>query len=520
MDLTSINSADIPQVPATAANCFTCLGPSRESLPIVSEDCDDDSFAVLELMLMHFWFQRDDFRADQVVCRSCWTQLKVFHRFYLEVKRNHELLAASSVEPADVIKQEQNDQNEVETSSQTPITAEPQVCHQDDDLKSECPSEGGGDDITPIRTESESESEVSSVELIKKKRKGVKRKATGKPAIKRERKTITYKVKTAKQLAEEDEIIKTHVQYTCELCAVISPTFTGFQRHVKNSHPGNKAFIVCCERRYYRKNNLLEHVQQLGRKDMFKCDVCFKSFINTHGVRRHKQLMHLPDHIKIYRCERCPKRFAKQTHLAVHLKHHENLDNEIAKCSECGRTFPSEAVLKQHVKIRHTRPTDFICDVCAKGFYSEAEFLRHKIEHENPADLRVQCDICQLWFRSRIHLNDHKRRHRQPPVTCDLCGHVSPNKKAMASHRRLRHGQSSLICQECGKAFKRPITLREHMASHTGAALYTCNFCERTFNSSANMFSHRKKMHPQEWLKLRSAQLAERHGVSGTSERS
>ncbi|XP_055523271.1 transcription factor grauzone-like [Wyeomyia smithii] len=508
-----LRNVDSPPV-FKPTKCFTCLRLSEKSLPIISET-RDDAFAVLELLTVHFWFRREDFREEHIVCRSCWDQLKLFHRFYLDVRRNHELLTPLAVESVvEAVKQEQDD--EEENLSSTPvIPTELQICH-DDDLKSECPSEESVEQAA--HTKSEPESDTCSERIAPKELKVVKRKPTRRPDVRKERKAISYQVKTAKQLAEEDEIIKSHVQYTCELCAVISPTFTGFQRHVKNTHLDSKAFIVCCGRRYYRKNNLLDHVQTLGKKDMFKCDICSKSFINTHGVRRHKQLMHLPDEIKIYRCDRCPKRFAKPTHLAVHLKHHENLDNETAKCPECEKSFPSEALLKQHIKIRHTRPTDFICDVCAKGFYSEAEFLRHKTEHENPANLRVQCDVCQLWFRSRIHLNDHKRRHRQPPVTCDLCGHVSPNKKALASHKRLRHGTSSLFCQECGKAFKRPITLREHMASHTGAALYSCSFCERTFNSSANMFSHRKKMHPQEWLQLRNAQLAERHGLA-TSER-
>lgn len=41
---------------------------------------------------------------------------------------------------------------------------------------------------------------------------------------------------------------------------------------------------------------------------------------------------------------------------------------------------------------------------------------------------------------------------------------------------------------------------KEHMASHTGEVLYSCDFCDRTFNSHANRASHRKRMHPKEWL--------------------
>lgn len=39
------------------------------------------------------------------------------------------------------------------------------------------------------------------------------------------------------------------------------------------------------------------------------------------------------------------------------------------------------------------------------------------------------------------------------------------------------------------------------MATHTGIDLYQCQFCTRTFKSHANMHNHKKKMHPNEWVR-------------------
>lgn len=43
--------------------------------------------------------------------------------------------------------------------------------------------------------------------------------------------------------------------------------------------------------------------------------------------------------------------------------------------------------------------------------------------------------------------------------------------------------------------------MQEHMATHTGIDLYSCQFCARTFKSHANMHNHKKKMHPNEWVR-------------------
>lgn len=38
------------------------------------------------------------------------------------------------------------------------------------------------------------------------------------------------------------------------------------------------------------------------------------------------------------------------------------------------------------------------------------------------------------------------------------------------------------------------------MAVHTGQPLYSCCFCPQTFKSHANMHTHKKRLHPNEWV--------------------
>ena len=92
--------------------------------------------------------------------------------------------------------------------------------------------------------------------------------------------------------------------------------------------------------------------------------------------------------------------------------------------------------------------------------------------------------------------------HQQVPQICVYCNKVSPNKDALRSHIKYVHLIDRMFkCHLCEKAFKRAIELTEHTASHTGNILYTCTYCPKTFNSKANKHAHRKKAHPEEWLR-------------------
>lgn len=105
-------------------------------------------------------------------------------------------------------------------------------------------------------------------------------------------------------------------------------------------------------------------------------------------------------------------------------------------------------------------------------------------------------------------MKKHIKRHIENPETCEFCGKVAPNKGALRNHIRYMHELGRKFqCNLCDKSFKTSIVLKEHIASHTGDTLYVCANCPKTFNSGANMRSHRKKMHLNEWLRDRQKRM-------------
>ncbi|XP_055523257.1 transcription factor grauzone-like isoform X2 [Wyeomyia smithii] len=300
----------------------------------------------------------------------------------------------------------------------------------------------------------------------------------------------------------EDKLMLEHVKFECVPCGLSVSTFGELFSHYRAEHK-RKPVVTCCGNRFNSRQRLLQHVQSLNNPIAFRCEMCFRCFRNEYAKNKHKFEMHPTEEDLKYKCDRCPKVFVRELKYKRHMQDHEDCDNQRIKCDECGKMFKSHHILYMHVRKKHREP-QFVCDICAKAFHLQSEFKRHKIEHENPDQLKMQCQHCLRWFKNREYWRAHVRMHVVGEVKCDLCGRMSPNLRAHRAHVKNAHGVRNKKCNWCGKCFNKDINLREHVASrHTGDMLYTCSFCPKTFNSNANMHSHRKKMHPVEWLAMR-----------------
>uniref|UniRef100_A0A8D8FHX4 Transcription factor grauzone n=1 Tax=Culex pipiens TaxID=7175 RepID=A0A8D8FHX4_CULPI len=502
----------------TGGSCLTCPRKPLNFYQIAT--AADSKLNILGILSQHFWFQENDLleRSD-IICKVCWEKVSEFHEFYLEVEKLHN---RTDPVPLPVFVKEEDEY--VEEAEYPDEESKPTL----EDIKVE-PMVEVIEELSEAGQDSESEFESSSrddqsdyepepeEEVPRQKRKYTRR--TPGEKVKKERKEpYPYAPKSTEEREEEDRFIRQHVRYVCEEdnCNVEFEHFHVFQRHCLQTHK-KEGFITCCGIRHRKRSVLLQHVQHVLNPDAFKCEICGKSYKNRFGYNRHKKESHATEEERAFKCHRCTKSFIKEGALKRHLADHETLDNGTAKCETCGKCFSNINILKNHVKYRHLKQTEYICDVCSKGFYMRSTFMTHRKTHEVPAEqLRKQCPICSKWCKNHDYWRVHVRRHKnEGELSCDVCGHVSPNLMALKAHKsRMHTGPRVFPCTMCGKEYARAITLKEHVAAaHTGDVLYKCPHCAKTFNSSANMHSHRKKMHPKEWLEQRLAKYGNRDAV-------
>ncbi|KAH8420423.1 hypothetical protein KR009_010118 [Drosophila setifemur] len=306
-------------------------------------------------------------------------------------------------------------------------------------------------------------------------------------------------------IKEMDDYIAANVKLDCALCAAPLDDFNDLKRHFRVEHDCT-GYVKCCNNRYKKRTLYVDHLHCHKDPQYFSCQSCRKNFLNRNSQVMHMLRFHSQQQELVHQCAICEARFAKKFLLTMHLKGHKGTERPEV-CDTCGKTFRTKFELSAHVKRMHAADfTPIICDICGTHFRSKANFLIHKKAlHPDGPVAEVQCTLCGRWLRDerslRKHLARHDDRDGDTKYRCLLCNAEKSSRAALSSHMRYHHSAKRHKCSLCEKEFKLPRALAEHMATHTGIDLYQCQFCTRTFKSHANMHNHKKKMHPNEWVR-------------------
>jgi general transcription factor IIIA len=175
-------------------------------------------------------------------------------------------------------------------------------------------------------------------------------------------------------------------ELTKESSQTIAETFSG-QRNLRST---TKKLAVVPE----SKEAETKHV----------CNDCDKSFDFLQNLRHHIESVHL----KIFHCEKCPKKFA----LAYILKRHIDIDHlgKRRQCQKCSAEFKTYKARRKHFEIAHLKKK-YTCEDCAKVFMDSTTLYKHKY-NVHPKFLRT-CGICSKKYKGISGLASHmKAQHK------------------------------------------------------------------------------------------------------------
>lgn len=310
--------------------------------------------------------------------------------------------------------------------------------------------------------------------------------------------------RTAEDIAKEDDLIRQFISLNCSKCDFVGETFNKLSYHALKVHNMNSHAVICCDRRFGKRQRLYEHCLRHLNPDHFKCDLCGKTYADSSGLQIHKWWIHTPASERPFKCDICGAAFVKDYLLKQHTNWHVNKERKKHYCEICNKAYSNSLQLRAHHQKKHGAVCDWVCDVCAKGFIHRALLEEHRLTHteEGLASLKIQCEKCQRWLINKKSYLRHRRRcyDTSGPIKCDICGKESANEAALAGHKNFHHSNRPLFrCSYCGKECKTQLRLKEHEATHTGVVLYQCPYCPRTSNSSSNMYTHKKSAHPEKW---------------------
>uniref|UniRef100_A0A8C9UPT1 Zinc finger and BTB domain-containing protein 14 n=1 Tax=Spermophilus dauricus TaxID=99837 RepID=A0A8C9UPT1_SPEDA len=130
-------------------------------------------------------------------------------------------------------------------------------------------------------------------------------------------------------------------------------------------------------------------------------------------------------------------------------------------CQASGKTFPDEGRLRKHEKL-HTPPDrPFVCEMCTKGFTTQAHLKEHLKTHTGYKP--YSCEVCGKSFIRAPDLKKHERVHsNERPFACHMCDKAFKHKSHLKDHERRHRGEKPFVCGSCTKAFAKASDLKRH----------------------------------------------------------
>ncbi|XP_035826305.1 uncharacterized protein LOC101860255 [Aplysia californica] len=316
---------------------------------------------------------------------------------------------------------------------------------------------------------------------------------------------------------DQPESVDTDQTFDCDECGVRLSSAKALRNH-REFHPSNDNYSV-------------------------DCDKCNTTFVSLNLLKAHLQ----EKGCEGYRCTQCPRSFALEALLLVHVaRAHSDPSDEVLSCENCPKTFTSMLKFSRHAGT-HAKNKPFLCKMCGHRYvHPDHLFVHlkkiHGIDKEKCLRKKVQCKVCNKEFADDQALTFHSKYHSEEEVQnakgtqrmlekvespeavseikdfvevdntkeynvddeyfdCDVCGDRLLDVKDFVKHRNdhFFNSKFTIQCHCCGETFANVADIKKHVKTKKCPG-FKCSKCKRSFGLQTALLSHEAKEHAFEAL--------------------
>lgn len=228
--------------------------------------------------------------------------------------------------------------------------------------------------------------------------------------------------------------------------------------------------------------NYMRKSRRTGKK-LHRCDLCPAAFLDVTTLSFHTSLHGSNGE---FGCSECNYSTVRSANLSLHAQLHSRVlpsgqHVRVFRCPRCPATFQKRSRYDNHLNL-HGKNYKYACDRCDYSVRFAANLTKHKVMHNLKAGITTPVAGGSSEVSSNVHPEGYEQRTVQlsnkylrevtrnvesdKAYVCDRCPYYQPRKDAVLSHMRRHSANDRCKCPYCDYSTSQSFFLRDHVKTH------------------------------------------------------